>query len=95
MYKDENTLDNRVAQFERDQKTVSVPKKKGRRPTSLPPSSGNPYIQARHEVLSKYSEWRRNEIAVMEKTGNIDNRYYNDFVHEVAILGDKLSEKKN
>jgi hypothetical protein len=91
--KDENTLDNRIAQFERDQKVettekvASAPKKKS--PTK--PTPGNPYTQARIKVLEEYPEWRREEIAEMEKTGNINNRHYEDFVHTVTMLGDSLS----
>jgi len=54
-------------------------------------SSKNPYVRARIVILQKLPAWRRNEIAEMEKTGNIDNKFYEEFVHEVAILGDKLS----
>lgn len=70
---------------------ANVPEKAPK--TDIPPSSTNPYIQARHQILSKYSEWRRNEIAEMEKTGNTDNRHYTDFTHDVMVLGDKLSNK--
>lgn len=98
MYKEEeNTFDNRVYQFEQDQKRVAnaaAPKEtvKQTKKTSIPPSSGNPYIQARHKILEEYPEWRRTEIATMEKTGDIDNRHYDDFVREVAILGDSLTK---
>ena len=56
-----------------------------------PPTNQNPYVQARHQVLSKYPQWRRNEIAEMEKTGNLDNKFYADFVKDVSIEGDRLS----
>lgn len=59
--------------------------------TDLPPSNQNPYVQARHQVLSKYPEWRRNEVAEMEKTGNLNNQFYDAFIKEVSVLGDKLS----
>ena len=54
-------------------------------------TSSNPYVKARNKILQGYNEWRRREIAEMEKTGNVNNRFYNDFVHEVAVLGDSLS----
>jgi hypothetical protein len=92
MYKEDNDLQSRIAQFELDQKKNPVPSPKPKTKTpSSPPSSANPYLQARNKILADYSEWRRNEIAEMEKTGDINNRFYNDFVHEVAILGDSLS----
>lgn len=57
-------------------------------------SSANPYVRARIMVLKKYPEWRRNELRDMEQTGNINNKFYDEFVHEVAILGDTLSNEK-
>lgn len=70
-----------------------VPKKdeSQRLSNSLAASSKNPYVRARHQILMAYPEWRRKEIATLEKTGNTDDKHYKDFVHEVAILGDKLS----
>lgn len=71
-----------------------VPKKQDETPrlnTALAAASKNPYVRARAQVLMKYPEWRRKEIATMERTGNTDNKHYEDFVHEVATLGDKLS----
>ena len=58
---------------------------------NLGKSSKNPYIRARIMVLEKLPEWKRHELARMEQTGNTNNRYYDEFVHEVAILGDSLS----
>jgi len=57
-------------------------------------SSKNPYIRARIMVLKKYPQWRRNELRDMEQSGNINNKFYDEFVHEVAILGDTLSNEK-
>jgi hypothetical protein len=59
--------------------------------TDLPPTNQNPYVQARHQILSKYPEWRRKEVAEMEKTGNLNNQFYDAFIKEVSVLGDKLS----
>ena len=61
--------------------------------TNLPPIDQNPYIRARHQVLSKYPNWRRNEIAEMEKTGNLNNHFYDAFIKDVSDLGDKLSNE--
>jgi len=60
-------------------------------PIEVPASTENPYIQARNMVLKKLPEWKRHEIENMEKSGNLDNDYYRDFVHQVAVKGDQLS----
>jgi len=88
-----NDINSRIQQFELDQKKTVKPAPAGpkKKSSPIPPESQNPYIQARHKILSAYPEWRRNEIADMEKTGNTNNRFYTDFVHEVAVLGDSLS----
>ena len=56
-------------------------------------TSKNPYIRARIMVLQKYPAWRRAEIGRMEQAGDINNKFYEEFVHEIGIVGDKLSEK--
>jgi hypothetical protein len=58
---------------------------------NIPPTSSNPYLQARHKVLQAYPQWRRNEVAEMEKTGNLDNKFYAAFIKDVSIEGDRLS----
>jgi len=86
----ENTFLNRCAQFERDERknaTSPDPKKTTATP-KVAEKDQNPYLRARLEVLKKYPAWRREEIGEMERTGNINNRYYSDFVHEVTLLGD-------
>ena len=91
MYKEEeNGITSRIAQFERDQKKSSPPAQKK---PSIAPTSSNPYLQARHKILAAYPEWRRNEMATMEKNGDFNSRHYDDFVHEVAVLGDSLTSK--
>ena len=96
MYKEEeNGIKSRISQFERDQKKTSPPAKK--KPVSIS-TSINPYLLARLKILSDYPEWRRNEIADLElavhgQTSLINNRHYDDFVHEVAVLGDSLTSK--
>jgi len=69
--------------------TIATPEKAPK--ADIPPTSSNPYVQARHKVLQAYPQWRRNEVAEMEKTGNLDNQFYAAFVKEVSVLGDKLS----
>jgi hypothetical protein len=61
---------------------------------ALATSSKNPYVRARQIVLEKLPEWRKKELAEMEKTGNVNNTKYKEFVAEVAKLGDTLSEQK-
>lgn len=56
-------------------------------------SSKNPYVRARIQILEKMPDWKKKEIAEMEKSGNIHNKFYDDFVHQVAILGDSLGNK--
>lgn len=56
-------------------------------------SSTNPYVRARVMILEKLSPLAKNELAEMEKTGNINNKKYEMFVHQVAVLGDKLSNE--
>lgn len=100
MYKEENTLANRIAQFEQDQKRT-VPASPSKKSTPTAPTSGNPYLRARLQILEGWMKgtdkhgrslaWKAEEIKDMEKTGNIDNPHYAAFVHEVAILGDQLS----
>jgi hypothetical protein len=55
--------------------------------------SKNPYIRARHMILEKMSLARKKELEDMEKSGNTDNKKYQDFIKEVAKLGDSLSQK--
>lgn len=55
--------------------------------------SKNPYIRARIQILEKMIGWKKKEIIEMEQTGNIHNKFYDDFVHQVAILGDSLGTK--
>lgn len=80
---------NRVITFEAQQKA----KETEREPASIGTITKatdvkNPYLRARIEVLTKYPEWKRNEIKEMERTMNINNLHYDAFVHEVAVLGD-------
>jgi hypothetical protein len=71
----------------------AVAKEKAKLEDVLGITSKNPYVRARVAVLRKYPEWRRNEIRDMEQSGNINNKKYAEFVHEVAVLGDQFSDK--
>jgi hypothetical protein len=88
----QNTYDNRVAQFNKEQKPLNTgtPNKKTLAKTAAA-SSNNPYVRARIEVLTTYSSWKKKQIEIMERTNDLDNHIYNDFIHDVAVLGDKYS----
>lgn len=51
----------------------------------------NPYYAARLIVLKRMDTWHRNEVLKMEEEKNKDNRFYDDFVVQQRIEGDKLS----
>lgn len=53
--------------------------------------SKNPYIRARLKVLHNLPAWRKAEIERMEKTGDTQNKYYQEFVKMVTDMGDSLS----
>ena len=57
--------------------------------------SKNPYVRARIQVLKDLSTERRERIEKMEKTGNIDNSIYAEFIKMCRILGDRFSDKEN
>ncbi len=48
----------------------------------------NPYIRAHIEVLASMSKFNRDEIIKMEKEGNIENRFYEEFAKQVRIIAD-------
>ena len=53
----------------------------------------NPFIKAKNIILNKWKGnintlWKYNEIVNMEKSGNVNNRFYDDFIHEVRLLGE-------
>lgn len=76
-----------------EEKTKPVVDESKKLDMALGLSSKNPYIRARVMVLQKMPKWKRNEIHDMERTRNINNPHYEEFVHEVAILGDNLSNQ--
>jgi hypothetical protein len=55
--------------------------------------SPNPWVRARTKILNDYPEWRRKEIENMENGKYPKDYHYDDFVHEVRILGDEYEEK--
>ena len=100
MRKEDNTLENRIAQFKADQvkpATPAAPKKKSVAATD----KGNPYLRARLQILDEWNTktdragqsqaWKAREIAEMEKTGDINNKPYDEFVRKVRERGDELS----
>jgi hypothetical protein len=89
------TYANRVAQFMKEEQLQAdadtLRAKAGVGKTTRATDTQNPYLRARTKVLTDYPEWRRNEIQEMEKEMNLDNRFYNEFVKDVARLGDVFS----
>lgn len=76
------------------QKTAAPAKDESKDLTNkLGSMSTNPYVRARVEVLNKMPKWKRSEIEEMEKTGNINNQYYDQFCKDVRILGDTFSSQ--
>jgi len=63
---------------------------KEKNPDTIDVASKNPYIRARIMVLNKMPAFKRKEIEEMEKTGNIENDKYKQFVKEVSNIGDTL-----
>ena len=60
-------------------------------PTTTPVA--NPYIKARNQLFVKWAKdprlaWKVKEIQAMESGSVPKDRFYDDFVHEVAALGD-------
>lgn len=88
----QNTYTNRVAQFQKEQKPLNAgpqTKKNGKASKTVSVAEENPYLRARTETLAKYPAWRRAQIEDMERNNDIDNHIYDDFVHDVAKLGDQ------
>jgi hypothetical protein len=83
------TYANRVAQFLKDEKLHSdatTLRSKGKTPTHPDTvAAENPYLQARLKVLSGYKEDKRIELTAMERDGNIDNRWYAEFIVDIEI----------
>lgn len=61
----------------------------------LSSDSKNPYIRARIQLLNQWKKdprtaWKAEEIENMERKKETNNRHYDEFVHEVRLLGDTL-----
>lgn len=82
---------NRLLEMEEKYKK-SAPKPTGK--TSSVETSENPYVIARNQILKEMDEFHREEIKEMEASGNINNRFYDEFVKKVRIRGEEI-EKKN
>lgn len=86
----QNTYTNRVKQFEQSQPHLNAgTQPKGKPSKAIPASIENPYLRARTEILTHYPDWKRAIIKENEENGTLDGHIYQDFVHEVAVLGDK------
>ncbi len=89
----ELTIDDLAAEGEKLLK-VKTPKKtkKVAVEEEKPLNESNPYVKARLEILSKYPEWKKIEMLMLEKTKNTEgNRHYSEFVKAVIYLGDAYS----
>lgn len=53
--------------------------------------SKNPYIRARSQILKDLPPGRKKEIEEMERTGNTNNKDYQEFIKKISLLGDKFS----
>lgn len=77
----ESTYANRVEAFRKTEKKCSAAK-------PSPETIKNPYRRAWFDVRKKSTEFRQKELLDMEGRNDLENRFYTDFVHEVALLGD-------
>lgn len=64
----------------------------------ISPASNNPYAIAKSKILNDYrndksKHWIIKEIEKIERKELPENRIYNDFIHQVADLGDKIKDK--
>ncbi len=101
----ENTFANRVKQFEQDEQRqkgpaagtlpspqASIIAQKGPSEAScgeIGVEIVNPYKRARLELLAKVEPVAKAKIIKMEKTGDLDNRIYNEFIAGIARLAEK------
>lgn len=53
----------------------------------------NPYLRAKIKILADMASNFRCEILELEKTNNLDHRFYNEFVEKVSDLGDQYSNE--
>ena len=75
--------------------TAKLPDETTKLETKLGSMSDDPYVKARVEILNGMGEFERKEIERMEKTNDLNNRWYEDFCHKVRVLADwKYPENK-
>jgi len=81
------SYEKRIAEI----KASELPQNSVTKPTAktLVPKLENPYQRARNEILTNYSREHRAEILAYERDNNLDNRFYAEFCHDVAVLGDQ------
>lgn len=74
------TYKNRVSEFEKKEIKKPLPKAE-----IHSQSFQNPYAKARVQVLANCKEGRRIEIMAMERDGNINNRWYDQFIADILF----------
>ncbi len=79
-----------IAEEEKIRKKSVVSETK-RLETKLGSTSNNPYIRARCDIMSKWTSEKLKLFEEMEKGIRPKDHRYDDFVREVAKLGDKMS----
>jgi len=75
----EKSFDDIVAK-----KTIGIPYK------TPVVSKNNIYKAAWDKVFNSYPEWRRNEIKRFIQSGELDNRFYTDFVQSVITTAELM-----
>lgn len=91
----EETIAELVAEGERliaEEEKLKKPKDESKRlDSTLSSTSLNPYVRARHEVLTKMSDIQKKIIEKMEKGELEKDSRYDTFCKQVATRGDQLS----
>lgn len=81
-----------------EQRQNANPPAKAQKPeileTKLGSMSPNPFVRARIQILNKMDAFHRNEIERMEKANDTENRIYNEFAHNVRVLGEQFEKKQ-
>lgn len=95
----QNTYNNRVAQFEADEKKAKAAEKHAAKAATaiekktLPSdikSMSNAYCVAYNKVLAELPAWKRTEIIGIIKDKDYDNRFYEEFIIQVLqVVGDE------
>ena len=76
----------------KEDETTVIPKTITKTITKIS-NSNNPYLRAKIKILADMASNFRCEILELEKTNNLDHRFYNEFVEKVADLGDQYSNE--